>query len=158
MIALIYQISTRKGPSCEAAALTAELLFVAFLTPETMDEVTQVLHLTDAQLDPDSWVPNWFLSLGDPTSICLSGWDVFFNALQKALQRDAALAECPDLPFAQEAMDLLQAAVGTAEKLDLVEIRWEQAVGQRLVKDQLRHGFELLSQARHVEMPLVSRH
>lgn len=123
-----------------------------------MEEVTQVLHLTDAQLDPDSWVPNWFLSLGDPTSICLSGWDVFFNALQKALQRDAALAECPDLPFAQEAMDLFQAAVGTAEKLDLLELRWEQAVGQRLVKDQLRHGFELLSQARHAKMPLVARH
>ena len=60
----------RMGRGCEAAALTAELLTVAFLNSEMVEEVYQVLSLTDAHLDPDSWVPKWFLSLADPTSIC----------------------------------------------------------------------------------------
>ena len=84
----------RMGRGCEAAALTAELLTVAFLNSETVEEVYQVLSLTDAHLDPDSWVPKWFLSLADPTSICLSGWHVFFRAVGKALEFGTELAAC----------------------------------------------------------------
>ena len=151
------------GPGCEAAALTAELLIVAFMKAETVEEVSQVLSLTDAHLDPNSWVPRWFLSLGDPTSICLSGWHVFFKALEKALEGEGAegagLAFCPTAFASSEALGLLHGAAETAQGLSTLPLGWQQAVGQRLVKDRLRHGFELLSQARHeAEMPLVSQH
>ena len=151
----------RMGRGCEAAALTAELLTVAFLNSETVEEVYQVLSLTDAHLDPDSWVPKWFLSLADPTSICLSGWHVFFRAVGKALEFGTELAACQSeqmFAYTQEALGLLAAAAESAKDLQmLLPTSWQQAVGQRILKDRLRHGFELLSKAPHdAEMPLAA--
>lgn len=147
------------GPGCEAAALTAELLTVAFLSEERRLKVSEFLALTEAHWNPSSWVPNWFLSLGDPTSLCLSGRHVFFSAIEKALE-DAELATCSLEALApgrvREALTLLYAAADAAESLDS-SMNWQQAVRQRLVKDRLRHGFELLSQAQHDgKIPLAS--
>ena len=128
----------RMGRGCEAAALTAELLTVAFLNSETVEEVYQVLSLTDAHLDPDSWVPKWFLSLADPTSICLSGWHVFFRAVGKALEFGTELAACQSeqvFAYTQEALGLLAAAAESAKDLQmLLPTSWQQAVGQRILK------------------------
>ncbi|CAJ1328844.1 unnamed protein product [Effrenium voratum] len=112
----------QNAQTCEGAALTAELLLRA---PKDDPE-------RSAKEEYSSWAARWFLSLPDPSVLVLAGWHVFFVALQSAL---GTCQEAPDHP----ALTLLRLASEASETFG-----WRRAVRQRLVKDQLRRGFELL--------------
>ncbi|CAE7840419.1 Pepd [Symbiodinium sp. KB8] len=140
--------------SCEAAALTAQLLVMGFQQPAAL-EVQKLLLLPQGEKPAAhssiSWASNWFLSLPDPAILALTGWQAFFDAL------GASLAQAPSEPCDwlrkesrhSEALDLLRLAASMELQTEAPgRPRWQQAVAFRVLKDRLRSAFEILRMER----------
>ncbi|CAE7213872.1 Pepd [Symbiodinium natans] len=163
--ALLLESLEAGRQSCEAAALTAQILVMGFRQPAAV-EVQKLLVLPDAFAGHQpSWAANWFLSLPDPAVLVLSGWYVFFAALLDALKQGLRFQngcewldgygdflhplkhhaeQFQDFRGSLQALALLQ----TAASMQFRGPVWQQAVGFRVLKDRLRSAFEMLRDER----------
>ncbi|CAE7258194.1 Pepd [Symbiodinium sp. CCMP2592] len=144
--ALLLEAIEMGRQSCEAAALTAQLLVMGFQQPAALEVQKLLLPQggESAAHDP-MWASSWFLSLPDPAILALTGWQGFFDALNASLAETLLLAppcSLEALGGVPAALDLLQLAAS----MDLGPMAppWRQAVAFRVLKDRLRSAFEIL--------------